>query len=119
MAETLYCFRCGESLEKLTPPLSQRDQCPSCAIHLHACRMCVNYDPAVPKKCREDDAEEVTDKEQLNFCEWFAPSSSAYDAARGQQSARARSRLAALFGETEATADEVDEHAKNAEDLFK
>lgn len=119
MSETLLCFRCGASLEKLTPPLSQRDMCPACSVHLHVCAMCVNYDPGVPKACREDDAEEVTDKEKMNFCAWFAPSPDAFDPKRAAAADKARSELGALFGEpVECDAGE-DPLRDAAEKLFK
>lgn len=119
MAEELSCFRCGASLARLSLPLSRRDECPDCAIHLHVCRMCVYFDPDVPKSCREDDAEEVIEKEKVNFCEWFKPSAAAFDPARAGEAAKAQSALNALFGdESEARAD-TDELAQKADDLFK
>jgi hypothetical protein len=51
----------------------------------------------VPKKCREDDAEEVMDKELANFCEWFEPSESAFEPGRKSEADRAREALEALF----------------------
>lgn len=120
MTGELRCFRCGASLAALSLPLSRRDACPSCAVHLHACRMCRFFDPAVPKQCLEDDAEEVTDKERANFCEWFSPDPEAFDPARAGQAAAAETKLAALFGEAEAPAgDEEDDLARKAEDLFR
>ena len=62
MAESLSCWRCGHSLEDLSLPLSRRDQCPECAIDLHVCRMCTQFDSEVPRACREDDAEEIKEK---------------------------------------------------------
>lgn len=79
MSAELRCYRCGASLASLTPPISRHDECPACTVYLHVCRMCSFFDPNVPKQCREDDAEEVSDKEKLNFCEWFKPSATAFD----------------------------------------
>ncbi len=120
MDEDLRCYRCGASLAALTLPLSRRDACPDCAASLHCCRMCRHYDPHVPKQCREDDAEEVTDKEVTNFCEWFEPSPDAFDAVRAKQAARARSAAEALFGAAAAESDsEGDDLLRKAEDLFR
>jgi len=119
MTDVLSCFRCGASLEKLTLPLSQRDECPECTIHLHVCLMCEFFDPDVPKKCREDDAEEVVDKEKMNFCEWFRPNSEAFDPVRAGKAAKARSELDALFGGKVESGSEPDGLASKAEDLFK
>ena len=60
--------------------------------------MCIYFDARVPRQCREDGAEEVRDKDRLNFCDWFKPSDVAFDAERK---------------------DEEDEAISAAEDLFK
>lgn len=119
MAEPSRCYRCGESLAALTLPFSRRDECPSCAAHLHVCRMCVFFDRSVPKQCREDDAEEVIEKERVNFCEWFKPAADAFDPVRARREAQAKSALAALFGEASEPAGDDDEQLRRAEDLFR
>lgn len=119
MAEELRCFRCGASLSALTPPISRQDECPECSVYLHVCRMCSFFDPAVPEQCREDDAEEVTEKERLNFCEWFKPCAKAFDAGRAAEATQSRTELAALFGEDEHTKPDSDALTGAAEDLFK
>lgn len=119
MSEVLECFRCGASLDKLPLPLGRRDECPGCAAHLHVCRMCRFFDRQVPKQCREDDAEEVMDKEKANFCEWFSPSGNAFDPKKAEQAARAKSDLAALFGDGPESKPEADELLDKAEDLFR
>lgn len=117
----LSCHRCGASLAALSLPLSRRDLCPECSAELHVCRMCELYDPAVPKQCREDDAEEVMNKERANFCDWFRPSADAFDPARAKRAARAEGELAALFGEDGADSreDGVDDAVREAEKLFR
>ncbi|HZD53901.1 MAG TPA: hypothetical protein VE175_12705 [Woeseiaceae bacterium] len=119
MVDELKCYRCGTSLAALSLPVSRRDACPECAASLHVCRMCRFFDPAVPKQCREDDAEEVQDKEKANFCEWFVPSPDAFDPAQAHEAARARSELTALFGEGEGEKPAEDELRRRAEDLFR
>jgi len=59
MAHGLVCWKCGAGLEALSLPLSRRDECARCRAELHVCRMCVEYDVAVAKHCREPTAEEV------------------------------------------------------------
>lgn len=88
-------------------------------MHLHVCRMCEFYAEQVPRKCREDDAEEVFDKEKVNFCEWYKPSADAFDPIRAGQAARAQSELGALFGDETDTGQETDSLTRDAEDLFK
>jgi hypothetical protein len=98
MSHRIACFRCGASLGALSLPLSRRDQCPECSADLHVCKMCVYFDSAVPRQCREDGAEDVTDKEGPNFCDWFKPSEGAFDPNRKSEADAAKDALAALFG---------------------
>ena len=119
MDAILQCYRCGESLAALSLPLSRQDVCPGCGRYLHCCKLCVHYDPQVPEQCREDDAEEVTDKEQANFCDWFEPQPGRYDAGAGGAAARSEAQLEALFGEEKPAADGDDPLKDAAEDLFR
>lgn len=119
MKESLLCYRCGAALDSLPLPLSRRDECPGCTAHVHVCRMCRYFDTTVPKQCMEDDAEEVKEKDRVNFCDWFKPSPNAFDPQRASQEAAARSKLAALFGETESTPEHEDEIMRKARDLFR
>ena len=99
MAHNIRCYRCGESLAALSLPLSRQDECPSCRNYLHVCRMCVNFDPRVPRQCREDGADEVGDKDRLNFCDWFSASETAFDPGRKEEEDAAKAALEALFGD--------------------
>ncbi len=119
MAEPLHCYRCGASLDALSLPLSRQDLCPDCGHYLHVCRMCRSWDPQVARQCREDDADEVMDKEKANFCDWFVPSPGRFDDAAAGDRARAERKLAALFGSDEAQADDEDAATRAAEDLFR
>lgn len=95
------CFRCGESLVTLSLPLSRRDQCPSCSADLHVCKMCKFFDATVPRQCREDGADDVTEKERPNFCDWYNPSENAYDPNRKSAADDAQTALDALFGDSD------------------
>ncbi len=98
MADVLVCWRCGGSIVDLPLPLSRYAECPTCGGELHVCRMCIFFDPAVSKACREPVAEEVKEKDRANFCGYFQPRPDAH-APRDETSAReARSALEALFG---------------------
>jgi hypothetical protein len=81
--------------------------------------MCVFFDPAVPKQCAEDDAEEVFEKQRANFCEWYKPSASDFDPTEAAAETRAHGELASLFGKEEFVQAEDDELLGDAEDLFK
>ena len=60
--------------------------------------MCRSWDRARPKQCREDDAEEVRDKERANFCDWFKPRPGALDAAGAAAETAANSLADSPFG---------------------
>lgn len=124
MPDPLQCYRCGASLDALLLPLSRQEQCPDCTVYLHCCRMCVFFDPAVVEQCREDDAEEVKNKENANFCDYFRPRPDAHDPRYVGAEAQARSQLDSLFGgEDDAPGgdgeDNQDDPAGAAEDLFR
>lgn len=82
--------------------------------------MCVQFDPAALGQCREEEAEEVRDKERVNFCEWFEADFAAFDPERGVSDDRARAELDALFGAGDESADDRDSDALgDAEKLFR
>lgn len=98
MAHDLVCWRCGADLATITLPLRRREECSACRAELHVCRMCQFYDRRITRQCRQDDAEEVRNKDQANFCDWFKPRSGAFDAAGAAAQQRASDQLDALFG---------------------
>lgn len=81
--------------------------------------MCVYFDRNVPKQCAEDDAEEVNDKEKVNFCEWFKPAAGVFDSIGATKAARARTELDSLFGDGSASESTDDPDISAADDLFK
>ena len=60
--------------------------------------MCIFFDPAIAEQCREDDAEEVKNKEGANFCDYFRPNPDAHDPRYVTAETRAHSQLDTLFG---------------------
>jgi hypothetical protein len=123
--KVLRCYRCGESLEALSLPLSRLDLCPGCGVELHVCRMCVNYAPSAPDACLEEDAPEFRTKTAANFCDYFRPSPEAFDGSEKRAEDQARTQLDALFGSDASDAPETsgksgaDVALQQAEDLFK
>lgn len=97
MSHNIACYRCGASLASLSLPLSRQDECPECQNYLHVCKMCIYFDARVTRQCREDGAEEVREKDRLNFCDWFKPSESAFDADRKGDEDAAQSAAEDLF----------------------
>jgi hypothetical protein len=59
--------------------------------------MCRYFDARVPRQCREDGADEVREKDRLNFCDWFKPSDNAFDEVRKNEEDAARSAAEDLF----------------------
>ena len=130
MSPTLHCYRCGQTLEALTLPISRRDECPQCRVEMHVCRMCVYYAPRLPDACAEDDALEVKEKSRPNFCDYYKPSADAYSPGELEAEVAAHRDLGALFdGETAAdsargedtpvSTGDTDDSAGDAEALFK
>jgi hypothetical protein len=101
-------------------PLSRQDECPECSVYLHVCRMCNDFDPTVPRQCREDGAEDITEKDRVNFCDWFSPSETAFDAVGKDHADSARQSLDGLFGSGDGSgASEPGSDLGDAEKLFK
>jgi hypothetical protein len=80
--------------------------------------MCRNFDATVPAQCLEEDAEDVTEKERQNFCDWFVPSEDAFNPAKKEQADRARQSLDSLFGDDELVSDAPDAPLSDADKLF-
>lgn len=98
VAAELVCWKCGASLADFTLPLRRLEECRKCRAELHVCRLCADYDTGVAKHCREPTAEEVRDKTQANFCDFFKPRRNAYLAPNTGEVDRARTELDKLFG---------------------
>jgi hypothetical protein len=98
MSESLNCWKCGHALADMPMPLRRRDECPACGTDLHVCRLCEFFDTSVAKSCREPVAEEVTDKERANFCDYFRGQPGVHSAGGVSEAESARSQLEAVFG---------------------
>ena len=87
--------------------------------------MCVSYAPQLADQCTEDDAEDVREKAQANFCDYFQPNAAAYAPGRMSGHQQAQSDLAALFGDSASAPEEPDSESSQddslaqAQDLFK
>lgn len=83
------CFFCKIALPE--GKIHFRDACPNCGHDIHICKNCRFYKPGAYRDCAETVPEEVTDKEKMNFCEYFVPvtdAGNAGDAHGNQKSAR-------------------------------
>jgi hypothetical protein len=79
--------------------------------------MCHFFDPTVTKSCREDDADEVRDKQSANFCDYFKVTTDAFDTAFADADQAAKNQLDALFG-GDAPDDQAGASDKSLENLF-
>ena len=63
------CWYCGSAI-KDSEPLGRSLLCPDCGKDLKSCRNCRHF---IPKgsSCAESQAENVSDRERANFCDWF------------------------------------------------
>ena len=94
----LVCWNCGASLDDIPRPISRHATCSHCFNELHCCRLCRHYDPKRTMQCFEDRADPPLQKENANFCDFFAPASGAFEAKTSTKSDAARNELDALFG---------------------
>lgn len=134
MANTYQCWKCGSELDNLIMPLSRRQECGLCNADLHVCNMCVDYNPTISGQCNEDRAEDVSDKERANFCDYFKPVNQAFRHDHTDKQQAAKAKLEALFGDAKEETPEysfsqnqnpsespIDKHAKAKQaldDLF-
>lgn len=118
IVNNLLCWKCGASLAELPLPLSRLAECPACRAYEHVCRMCLHFDRIAPKQCREQDAEEVKEKERPNFCDYFKPNPKAY-MGRDAKTQATKSKLDSLFGTNAAESpDQADATRGKLDDLF-
>ncbi len=97
MTCALVCWKCGAGLADQLLPLSRLAVCTKCRAYLHTCRLCISYAPSLTRRCREQDAEEVTDKQRANFCAYFKPQPGAYHQGGEARTQSARAKLRDLF----------------------
>ena len=68
----MVCHSCAKEV-KLEATVSRTEECPHCGADVHCCLNCVNYDTSAHNRCREPQAEWVSDREKANFCDFFMP----------------------------------------------
>lgn len=92
----MICHHCRSEI-RIRGFISRTDECAQCGSDVHACLNCDNYDAYAHNKCREPQAEWVTDREKANFCDFFIPNRLSASAAAGSPVADARSKFDSLF----------------------
>ena len=114
----LVCWKCGASLAHAIMPLSRRETCKQCQAEQHVCRLCRHYKEQVPDQCTEDRAEQVSNKELANFCDYFDPSRGAWQGSTEAAQQQAADELASLFGAEPAATDSDPTISDELKDLF-
>lgn len=89
------CFFCGSKLPE--GRIGFRDLCPGCGRELHVCRNCGFFKPGAYRDCSETVPEAVRDKDRLNFCEYFKPSTAREDGSLAAKARTAKSSFDDLF----------------------
>lgn len=90
------CAFCGNALDEKTR-IVRDSECPGCRRDLHACVQCRFYDPHAHNKCREPQAEWVTDRDRRNFCDYFRLNLAPAGRATAGRADAARKKLDDLF----------------------
>jgi hypothetical protein len=117
MGTVFSCWQCGEPLSDMILPVSRRESCRCCSAEIHCCRMCIHFRPNRLEACGEERAEDVSNRELANFCDYFAPSQNAFHEAKPGDD-QARNALEALFGHDEPAPAEPQDARKALDDLF-
>jgi hypothetical protein len=68
----MICHSCRTAI-KFEGPISRTETCMHCEADVHCCFNCLNYDTSAHNRCREPQAEWVSDREKANFCDFFLP----------------------------------------------
>jgi hypothetical protein len=97
MSQSLTCWQCGNGLQNVIFPMSRREVCAVCDADQHVCKMCKEFDGR--NSCNEPIAEDVTDREKANFCDYFSPSGYIFLKTTREKQQDAKAQLAALFGD--------------------
>ncbi|HKP87190.1 MAG TPA: hypothetical protein VJZ26_13890 [Blastocatellia bacterium] len=93
----MICHACQNEV-RIEAKVSRTDECAKCSADIHCCLNCEQYDPAAHNRCREPQAEWVSDREKANFCDFFTPNKRAASRKPGVSAADdTRSAFDSLF----------------------
>lgn len=112
MSNQFLCWKCGSKLVDVILPMSRREECAKCTADQHVCKMCVYY---IKESCNEERAEQVSDTERANFCDYFKPNIDGHVNKNTSKAASARAQLAELFGDEVADQEPIDKNLTPAE----
>lgn len=68
--EVVRCHNCGRSVQAFGA-ITAETTCPNCAVPLHCCRACRQFDSGARWECRAEIPERLTDKGKGNDCAFY------------------------------------------------
>ena len=120
MSDTFCCWRCGTPIAGDDLPIRRAELCRACNADLHVCKLCTFYNPSVANACEEPIALAVQNKERSNYCDYFKPTTRAWNPGTDQAQQQAKAELDALFGAAQPTSGAAPSGAlSELERLFK
>ena len=66
----MVCCFCGHKLD-LGEVVGRHEVCPDCHRDVRCCLNCALHDLSAHNQCKEPQSEEVRERDQSNFCEFF------------------------------------------------
>lgn len=112
MSNQFACWKCEQALVDVILPMSRREECTNCSADQHVCKMCVFF---IKARCDEERAEQVSDTERANFCDYFKPALNNKQNQSATNSASAKAQLAELFGDPIPKEDTTEQELSPAE----
>ena len=90
------CYFCGQKLD-MGDVVGRHEICPQCHRDVRCCLNCAFHDPGAHNQCREPQSEEVRERDQSNFCEFFVLSEDKKGIVPENEAQKAREELDRLF----------------------
>ena len=92
----MLCYFCKQELN-VGAVVGRHEICPHCRRDLRCCLNCGFHDPGASNQCREPQSEEVRERDQSNFCEFFVCNDSETRTLHKDGVKKARDELDRLF----------------------
>jgi len=99
-AVVMVCYFCGQKLD-MGGVVGRHEICPQCHRDVRCCLNCAFHDPGAHNQCREPQSEEIRERDQSNFCEFFAVNDAESPTVNEDSVQKARNELDRLFKKPE------------------
>ena len=94
--QLMVCYFCGQKLD-MGDVVGRHEICPQCHRDVRCCLNCSFHDPGAHNQCREPQSEDVRERDQSNFCEFFVLSKDKKGVVSENEAQKAREELDRLF----------------------